>query len=37
MVSAELKYRDYVGTWTIAIKFARISFNGDVPLMIKLI
>lgn len=29
MISATLEYRDFVGAWTIAIKFAHIKFNGN--------
>ena len=39
MVSAELSYRDYIGAWTIATKFAQVKFSGNediVKLLTKL-
>ena len=39
MISAELSYRDYVGAWTIATKFAKVQFSGNeniVNLLTKL-
>ena len=30
MVSAQFEYRDYVGPYTIAIKFASLRFNGHI-------
>ncbi len=39
MITAELSYRDYMGAWNIATKFAKIKFSGNediVQLLTKL-